>query len=235
MINEISSQIPDYGLRLIAAGVFGAILGLERDMHGRPAGLRTHILVSIGSALFMVVSISVAVFFGKGYPADPARIAAQIITGIGFIGAGTIIKEGFSIRGLTTASCLWVAAGIGMASGAGFYLMALLVTLISLFTLLVLNRIERFYRHDNFPSLTLTMPLNTPEKPIFDLLTSLKMKLVSMDITKDKLSDMKTIKIYMRAHFSSGTPLFSQELMAALDNLTLDIRNIVYTNRDMRE
>ena len=133
-------------VRILVAATFGGILGLERDMHGRGAGLRTHLLVSAGAALFMILSTHVATFgvvvgidFSK--VTDPGRIAAQIVTGIGFLGAGVIIREGFSVRGLTTAACLWVTAAIGMASGAGMYLVATITTALALFSLVLLRRL----------------------------------------------------------------------------------------------
>src|SRR5919106_2515279 len=104
-----------YALRLLLAAVLGACVGLEREIHEHPAGMRTHLLVSLGAAGFTVLSIA-------GFPsvgADPARVAAQIVTGIGFLGAGAILKEGATIKGLTTAASLWVVASIGMAAGAG--------------------------------------------------------------------------------------------------------------------
>ena len=104
-----------YAIRLLLAAVLGAAVGLEREIHGHPAGMRTHLLVSLGAAGFTVLSI--AAFPAAG--ADPARVAAQIVTGIGFLGAGAILKQGVTITGLTTAASLWVVAAIGMAAGAG--------------------------------------------------------------------------------------------------------------------
>lgn len=100
-------------LRLVAAGVLGGVVGYQREIHGRPAGLRTHILVCVGSALFTIASVT------YGHGAEPSRIAANIVTGIGFLGAGTIIRQGSTIRGLTTAASLWTVAAIGLAVGAG--------------------------------------------------------------------------------------------------------------------
>ena len=113
----------------LAAGLTGAI-GLERELRERSAGLRTHMLVGVGSALFTIVSAYgwSDFVFGSGVTFDPTRIAAQIVTGIGFLGAGAIIRQGFSIRGLTTAAGLWVVAAIGMAAGAGYYSAALVGT-----------------------------------------------------------------------------------------------------------
>lgn len=104
-------------IRLLLAGLMGGIIGLERESHGRPAGLRTHIIVSLGSCLIMLVSIY---GFEDAGNRDPARLAAQVISGIGFLGAGTILREGATIIGLTTAASLWVVAGIGLAMGAVF-------------------------------------------------------------------------------------------------------------------
>jgi len=116
----------DLVLRLLLAAVLGAAIGLEREIHEHPAGMRTHLLVSLGSAGFTVLSIYA--FPAPG--ADPARVAAQIVTGVGFLGAGAILKEGATIRGLTTAASLWAVAAVGMAAGAGAWLIALTTTLI---------------------------------------------------------------------------------------------------------
>lgn len=111
-------------LRLALAGVLGGLIGLERELREREAGLRTHLLVAVGSALFTIVG---AYGFG-GIRTDPTRIAAQVVTGIGFLGAGAIIRQGFSIRGLTTAATLWVVAAVGLAAGAGYYSAAVIST-----------------------------------------------------------------------------------------------------------
>jgi putative Mg2+ transporter-C (MgtC) family protein len=130
-----------FALRLILAAILGAAVGLEREIHDHPAGMRTHLLVSLGSAGFTVLSI--AAFPAPG--SDPARVAAQIVTGIGFLGAGAILKEGLSIHGLTTAASLWVVAAIGMAAGAGAWVTALTITVIAIMSLWPLRLIaERF-------------------------------------------------------------------------------------------
>ena len=123
---------PEVLLRLALAAVFGAAIGVERELREREAGLRTHLLVSVGSALFTIVSAygfrEFLVHGGSVVRTDPSRIAAQIVTGIGFLGAGAIIRQGLSVRGLTTAATLWVVAAIGMASGAGYYTAAAITT-----------------------------------------------------------------------------------------------------------
>ena len=120
-----------YALRLLVAAILGALIGLEREIHEHPAGMRTHLLVSLGSAGFTVLSI--AAFTAPG--ADPARIAAQVVSGIGFLGAGAILKEGATVRGLTTAASLWSVAAVGMAAGAGAWVVAITVTAIAIISL----------------------------------------------------------------------------------------------------
>jgi putative Mg2+ transporter-C (MgtC) family protein len=126
-------------LRVVVAAALGGAVGLERELREREAGFRTHMLVSVGSALFTLVSAygfhEFLVHGGNVVRADPTRIAAQIVTGIGFLGAGAIIRQGFSVRGLTTAATLWVVAAIGMASGAGYYSAAVITTALVLFSL----------------------------------------------------------------------------------------------------
>jgi putative Mg2+ transporter-C (MgtC) family protein len=134
-----------YALRLVLAAVLGAAIGLEREIHDHPAGMRTHLLVSLGSAGFTVLSIGA--FQAPG--ADPARVAAQVVTGVGFLGAGAILKEGATIRGLTTAASLWAVAAVGMAAGAGALLVALTITAIAILSLWPLRRVAaRFIGRD---------------------------------------------------------------------------------------
>lgn len=126
--------------RLALAALLGSIIGLEREFREREAGLRTHLLVSLGSALFTIVSAFGFHDILSHDPQvvvrlDPSRIAAQIVSGIGFLGAGAIIRQGLSIRGLTTAATLWVVAAIGMACGAGFYSVAAITTGLALIAL----------------------------------------------------------------------------------------------------
>ncbi len=124
--------------RLILSAVIGGVIGIEREASNRPAGFRTHILVSVGSTLIMLVSI-----YGVPEGADPARIAAQVVSGVGFLGAGTILRTGSHIKGLTTAASLWVCAGIGLAIGSGFYLGGIITAIIVILSLVVLGKFEK--------------------------------------------------------------------------------------------
>lgn len=137
----------EVALRLILSLVLSGVIGIEREQQGRPAGFRTHILVGLGSTLIMIVSaygfLALDLEAIQGY--DPARVAAQVVSGIGFLGAGTIMREGATIRGLTTAASLWTVAGIGLAIGAGLYYASILVSLLVIGTLFGLNRIEKLF------------------------------------------------------------------------------------------
>jgi putative Mg2+ transporter-C (MgtC) family protein len=127
--------------------MLGGAIGLERELRDREAGLRTHVLVAIGAALFTLVSAYGFSDFqygvSTGFTLDPTRIAAQIVTGIGFLGAGAIIRQGASIKGLTTAASLWVVAAIGMAAGAGYYSGAVVATAVVIFALWPLRTVAR--------------------------------------------------------------------------------------------
>jgi putative Mg2+ transporter-C (MgtC) family protein len=143
---------------LFGAAFAGALIGLERTYHGRPAGFRTHVLVCTASSLLMVLSTHQAAVF-SGLPlesirVDPARMAQGIMTGIGFLGAGVIMKEGLSVRGLTTAASIWITAAIGIVIGAGFYAAAIVTTLLTLATLSVFRWLERIFPSLVFARLT---------------------------------------------------------------------------------
>jgi len=129
-------------LRLTLSLVLSGFIGFERQIHRCNAGLRTHILVCIGSCLIMLTSLYVFDIYKNETPMDPSRIAAGVITGIGFLGAGNIIREKAGIKGLTTAASLWVAAAIGLAAGCGFYSAAIFTTALTLIVLFFLRRAE---------------------------------------------------------------------------------------------
>lgn len=133
-------------LRLAVAVVLGGVIGLERETEGKPAGLRTHALVCLGSALFMMISIKSPDFFPGAKTVDPGRIAAGVVTGIGFLGAGTILRAGGSVKGLTTAASIWAVAAIGLAVGVGYYLMAMITTGLALAVLHLPEQIAKLLR-----------------------------------------------------------------------------------------
>ena len=135
-------------LRVLVGAVLGAAVGFERERQDQPAGLRTHMILVIGATLAMILSVNLGYLFARpGTPADPARLAAQVISGIGFLGAGAILRYGFTVKGLTTATSLWTMAIVGMAVGAGYYLIGVVTTALILIVLALLNILEnRFVR-----------------------------------------------------------------------------------------
>ncbi len=137
-------------LRLSVAALLGGIIGVEREVNNRPAGFRTHILVALGSCLIMIISVYGFIDRGvDGAGGEPARLAAQVVSGIGFLGAGTILRDGTNVRGLTTAASLWLSGGIGLAVGVGFYGAAIFATLLAIFSLLFLRIFENRYLSSN--------------------------------------------------------------------------------------
>lgn len=177
--------------RLLLASLLGGLIGLEREIHGRPAGFRTHLLVSLGSCLFVVTSIEFYRLYGNfsgvgPVGVDPARVAAQVVTGIGFLGAGAIIREGSSIRGLTTAACLWIAAAIGLSCGAGLFVVPLVVTTISLATLLLLKRVEGVLTRDTYNSVKVwSDDIAGQLDRIEQILKARELEIIDLDVEKD--------------------------------------------------
>jgi putative Mg2+ transporter-C (MgtC) family protein len=139
----LNDQNIELTVRLLGAVVLGGSIGFERELHGKVAGFRTHSLVALGSALIMLVSTYVYELYQDVATVDPSRIAAQVVTGIGFIGAGTILRSGAGIKGLTTAAGLWTASGIGLACGLGYFRAAVIATLVTLFVLIVFSWVGR--------------------------------------------------------------------------------------------
>lgn len=141
----------DLALRIVLSGVLGAVIGYERQARHKAAGLRTHMLVSMGSCLIMILSYKIYYMVEGHTNADPARLAAQVVSGIGFLGAGSIMKDGLNVRGLTTAASLWVVSAVGLTVGAGFYEGAIFVTVMILVVLGILTKIEyRTYDSSTF-------------------------------------------------------------------------------------
>lgn len=137
-------SILDITIKIFFSLLFGGLVGLEREIKHKPAGLRTNILICLGSTVIMIISINLYEIYGE--IVDPSRIAAQVVTGIGFIGAGTIIRARGAIHGLTTAATIWAISGIGLAVGNGYYAVAFIATLFIMFTLNVGTKFEKKFK-----------------------------------------------------------------------------------------
>jgi putative Mg2+ transporter-C (MgtC) family protein len=220
----------DLMIRLCLAALLGSVLGFERERHGRPAGLRTHLLVSLGASAFMILSPLVAEM-GKGIPADPGRIAAQIVSGIGFLGAGAIVKEGVSIRGLTTAACLWIAAAIGMTAGAGFYLEAVFICGLAMVALVIFPQIESHLKKHSYRVLEITTPLAVDVDEILSVIKAQEGRVLRIDINRDYTCDTLTITLVIRLLTKDLTNKYGQEIVEAIEGLDFSIKRIVWQPR----
>jgi len=149
------TYLADIGLKLVLSCIFGGIIGYERQSRNKSAGLRTHILVALGSCLVMVTGTNLFQNFHGVVNIDPGRLAAQVVSGIGFLGAGTILREGLTVQGLTTAASLWVVAGVGLAIGAGYLVSAGVTTSLAFITLALLPRIERSVSPGRYANITI--------------------------------------------------------------------------------
>jgi putative Mg2+ transporter-C (MgtC) family protein len=150
----------DLSIRLVVAALLGLAVGFEREIHGHPAGLRTHMLVAVGSGLFTVLSAYGFGQDGSSVAIDPTRIAAQIVSGIGFLGAGAILKDGIVIRGLTTAASLWATSAVGMAAGAGEYVIAAVATGTILVSLWPINALAERLHGTAVPEVQLRLSMD---------------------------------------------------------------------------
>jgi putative Mg2+ transporter-C (MgtC) family protein len=179
-------------IRLVVAAAMGGLVGYERERHDQPAGLRTHTILSIGASLAMMLSILLAARFRDLVPnGDPARLAAQVISGIGFLGAGAILRYGATVRGLTTATSLWTVAIVGLAVGAGEYAAAAGAVVLLLITLDLLDRVEkRFIRSTT----TKMIRIGVEDRPhvtseLGDHLRGMDVDIVSLGVKKDVFSN----------------------------------------------
>lgn len=217
--------------RLLLAAFLGGLIGFERDVHGRPAGLRTNLLVSMGSAIFVILSEYISLAgppIGEGMVStnDPARIAAQVVTGIGFLGAGAIIKEGLTIRGLTTAACLWIVAGIGMAAGAGYYSVAIAATFISLASLIGLSYFEKFYPKDSYRKLTITTTSDADVSKIIDTVKNKYLKIILFNFERNYDTGTTTLRLDLRLFHRGITDKLSHNIVKSLEETKIPIKCI---------
>ena len=190
----------DMMLRLFIAAILSGLIGYEREVHGRLAGFRTHILVGVGSTLIMLTSMYIFDIYSDRATPDPGRIAAQVVSGIGFLGAGTIIRFKASVRGLTTAASLWTVAGLGLAVGAGLFIPATFTTILVLAALFFLNRVERgMIRRDWYKSLEIDTKAGASQlQEIRSLLSEYDVEIKDFDVKRSSSSEDLIIKISVK-------------------------------------
>src|SRR5512139_1926728 len=184
----------DVAARLLLGALLGGGIGLERQVHGRPAGFRTHLLVCVASVLLMIVSQSL-VPGGAGARFDPGRLAAGAITGVGFLGAGVILKSGLSVHGLTTAACLWMVSAIGLAVGAGLHLAAALGFAITLGSLWLLRQVEAHLPRLAYKQVTVVADCGVPEERVRAAITVHGPRIAAIDYALDAEKGRTTYRI----------------------------------------
>jgi putative Mg2+ transporter-C (MgtC) family protein len=210
--------------RLCAAVLVGGLIGLERSYHGRPAGFRTHTLVCVSTCLLMLVTVFETHWFPAESPGrtvlDPTRLAQGIMTGIGFLGAGAIIKEGVSVRGLTTAASIWMTAALGILVGIGFYYPAALATLLTLLTLSLFRWIEnrmpsQFYAHF---AVRFAYDAIMPEADMRRLLGSHGFSIANLNYRLDKEQEFFEYRMVIRTSRARNVAALAERL-SALDSV----------------
>jgi putative Mg2+ transporter-C (MgtC) family protein len=221
--NELNPNVVWYGeisIRLLLALILGGLVGYEREQANRPAGFRTHILVSLGSALVMVMAEYMTRYYHT-LDIDPTRLGAQVITGIGFLGAGTIIRNGSSVRGLTTAASIWMVSCIGLAAGTGFYFGALLATAFTFLTLISLKQIERRLAKEK-GSMTLTVMLTHYNNDVGQVLEQISIRSLQVhhvEIQPDDPEDTTSTRIRLQIGLNQLDPDKRASLMHAIEQL----------------
>jgi Uncharacterized membrane protein len=206
-------------LRLFLSFLAGGIIGVERESKRQPAGLRTHILICVGSTLLMLLSIYIPQRFFDMKNGDPGRIAAQVVSGIGFLGAGAILKLGNNIKGLTTAASIWVSAGIGLAIGAGLYVPSFITLGIILVALLLLDVVERqFFPPERTKMINLYFNgTSVDTKKIRKILTEHDIKIQSIDVVQEIKKELVQVNVLIRIPVTVNIPQLYKDIRGLSD------------------
>jgi len=226
-------------IKIVIAVVLGFAIGFEREITSKIAGLRTHILVCVGSCVFTILSVMIfPTISADGNPVaygDPARIAAQILTGIGFIGAGTVLRHGSSVFGLTTAATLWTTASIGMAVGCGSLILAAIATVVTLFVLILVRKLETgFLRQftQKTAAIKATLIVKSENIPLVIKEISTKLdKIIEINHSKKDETDGKE-KLYVVSKVVSQNPVM--EMYNKLDDIK-NVENVYITNMNFEK
>ena len=228
---DLSFFYSEYFYRMLLAALLGGLIGLERDIHGRAAGLRTHLLVSLGAAVFTILSESISINTrAAGFPSDPGRIAAQIVSGIGFLGAGVIIKEGVNVRGLTTSACLWTAAAVGMAVGSGYYDIAIYTTGIALIGLIILKFSEHLYAKNAYRTLSIQTPIDVNASEIIEIVKSKRIKVLNCDIEKNYKKGTSLTRLSIRIHYRGTPDKLAHGIIQSLESSSVKLEEVKWVH-----
>jgi putative Mg2+ transporter-C (MgtC) family protein len=220
----------DISLHIAAAWAAGSLIGLERSLHGRPAGFRTHALVCLAAALLMVLTHYQWDWLGSDVPletirTDPTRIAQGIMTGIGFLGAGVIFKEGLTVRGLTTAASIWITSAIGILFGVGFFYSAVLATLATLGTLAIFRRVEAWIPSHSFAQLVLRFDTGQilAEQTVRDLIGKQGFSIANLSYRLDRAGGFFEYRMMIRTALRTAIETLVGDLRTRTDLLEFRI------------
>ncbi len=192
-------------LRLLVSMIIGTIIGLERETHRQPAGLRTHILICLGSTLFMLISIYIPQVYENFKNGDPGRIAAQVVSGIGFLGAGAILKMGVNIRGLTTAASIWSVSAIGLAIGAGMFFSAFIASAIVLSVLMLFETFEkRIFKPKNYKIFEIFGNSHLEMDVVTAVFNELKIPVLTVEMETDRSNNQTNYQFLVHIYEDSN-------------------------------
>lgn len=203
--------------RLILAAILGAVIGIEREIKNRAAGFRTHIIVSVGACLIMLIGIDGIGEFSSDTARDTARIAGQVVSGIGFLGAGTILQKKNGVSGLTTAATLWLSGAIGLAVGIGYYEGAIIATVICLITLVSLKGISDLINKKTTKSYIMVFDTsNFNQKSFYDFTQEEGVEVRKIDIIDEDMDDKSMIESTLSFHKNYDIGRFFKKLKSDL-------------------
>lgn len=213
IIKEEDMDVLLVAIRLFLAAFLGAIIGVEREMKNRAAGFRTHIIVSVGACLIMLIGVDAIGEISSDNARDVARMAGQVVSGIGFLGAGTILQKKDGVSGLTTAATLWLSAAIGLAVGIGYYEGAIIATVICLITLVSLKGFSDFINKRTTKSYILTFDTNNFEQDSFlDITKKEGVEVRKLDVVDEDMDDISVVEATLSFHKNYDIDEFFNEL-----------------------
>jgi putative Mg2+ transporter-C (MgtC) family protein len=221
----------EFAIKIVTIILLSGIIGLERGMHGRAAGLRTHVMVGLGSTLFTELSIYFSEYGNKlasesSFFSDPGRVAAQIVAGIGFLGAGVIIKEGTNIRGITTASCMWMVAALGMAVGAGLFSLAIITTFCSLFALIAFDKFEKFLPRNQYRTVTIVLDEKVNIENVISTIENMDIQIQATDFFLDRVNQVIKTRFDLKFYCKKSTRFYYSNMLDKFQKNNIEVKSL---------
>lgn len=233
LLFQSSSTITTFDviIRILLSFAAGFAIGIERGRHRQVLSLRPYILITIGSTLVMLVSIYISQEFGTEKNYDPGRIAAQVVSGIGFLGAGAIIRMGVNVKGLTTAAAIWVASAIGLTIGAGFYFAALVGVIAILIVLISIDAVEKaFFIESLYKTLNIKYSgLENRKEDVLEVLKNYQMRVLTVNVKKDFENNNTDLKLQVNIAAKADTEAICKQISEVFSKesiLSIDFNNM---------